>query len=474
MKSQLRKHLWFSRMVFALSLGLLFPTTGCVNPLTSATSSASSSASVAITPSAATVPEGGSLPFLATVKGVANTTVTWSVQGGATGGSITSSGVYTAPNALGTYTVVATSVADPTTSAAAVVTIELPTSTAAGSSGCAPISVPLLPTMAPDAIAVASDPSGKYGKFAYVVNRYANCVSMYAIDIATGALISTGSIATVSSPSYVAVDPLGRFAYVANNDGVAMYTIDAATGALSSTGTIAAVPGGSVTVDPSSKFAYVANDDVAMYTINASTGALASIGTINAGAGLFSLAIAIDPSGRFVYVARPGDSVGVAIGYVSMYMIDPTSGALTSTGSIAAGIDPFSVAVDPSSRFAYVANLESGDISMYSINGITGALTSIGTVTTAFAPIAVAVHPSGKFLYAANNTTSNVSIYAIDDLTGVLTSVGTVAAGSSPSSIVIDPSGKFVYVTNFDSDNVSMYSIDIATGSLTLIGTIGT
>ena len=42
MKSQLRKHLWFSRMVFALSLGLLFLPTGCANPSTSATPSASS------------------------------------------------------------------------------------------------------------------------------------------------------------------------------------------------------------------------------------------------------------------------------------------------------------------------------------------------------------------------------------------------------------------------------------------------
>jgi hypothetical protein len=137
MKSELRKHLWISRMVFALSLGLLFLPTGCANPSTSATPSASSpsappSVSVAIVPSTATVPEGGSLSFLATVKGVADTTVTWSVQGGATGGSITSSGVYTAPNTLGTYSVVATSVADPTTSASAVVTIGPPTSTAAG------------------------------------------------------------------------------------------------------------------------------------------------------------------------------------------------------------------------------------------------------------------------------------------------------------------------------------------------------
>jgi hypothetical protein len=42
MKTQLRKHLWFSRMVFALSLGLLFLPTACGNPSTPATPSASS------------------------------------------------------------------------------------------------------------------------------------------------------------------------------------------------------------------------------------------------------------------------------------------------------------------------------------------------------------------------------------------------------------------------------------------------
>ena len=138
MKSQLRKHLWFSRMVFALSLCLLFLPTACGNPSTPATPSASSapsSVSVAISPPTATVQEGGYLSFVATVKGVATTTVTWSVQEGTTGGSITSQGVYgvyTAPNTLGTYHVVATSAADTTASASAVVTVELSTSTAAG------------------------------------------------------------------------------------------------------------------------------------------------------------------------------------------------------------------------------------------------------------------------------------------------------------------------------------------------------
>jgi 6-phosphogluconolactonase (cycloisomerase 2 family) len=37
------------------------------------------------------------------------------------------------------------------------------------------------------------------------------------------------------------------------------------------------------------------------------------------------------------------------------------------------------VTVDPSGRFAYVANSSSNDVSAYTINASTGALTSIGS-----------------------------------------------------------------------------------------------
>jgi YVTN family beta-propeller protein len=330
----------------------------------------------------------------------------------------------------------------------------------------------------PASVAVAPDPSGKFGKFAYVANAGSDDVSMYIVDSANGTLTSIGRIAAGVSPRSIAIDPSGKFVYVVNpgSNNVSMYGIDAATGALTSKATIAVGPQpGLVAVDPSGKFAYVADpSNVSMFTINPATGALASIGTIAAGVGLFSSSAAVDPSGKFVYVTRVTDFVGVAIGAVSMYTIDATTGALTSIGSIAAGIDPASVAVDPSSKFTYVTNLESGDISMYGINAATGALTLVRTISTAFAPTRLAIHPSGKFAYAMDSNSSNVFMYTIDATTGDLTSVGTIGAGASPSSIAIDPSGKFAYVTNYDSRSVSMYRIDGATGALTLIGTIGT
>jgi hypothetical protein len=68
--------------------------------------------------------QGDQYAFSATVRGtVLNTTVTWSVQEGASGGLIFPDGVYRAPAAGGTFHVVATSVADPTKSAIAQVTV---------------------------------------------------------------------------------------------------------------------------------------------------------------------------------------------------------------------------------------------------------------------------------------------------------------------------------------------------------------
>ena len=62
--------------------------------------------------------------FTAAVTGSTNTAVTWSVASG--GGTVSTSGLYTAPSTAGTASVVATSVADPRSSALANVTINAP------------------------------------------------------------------------------------------------------------------------------------------------------------------------------------------------------------------------------------------------------------------------------------------------------------------------------------------------------------
>jgi len=77
---------------------------------------------LSISPSAALVGPNTTRTFVATVMGSSDTDVTWNVLEGA-GGTITMAGIYTAPAALGTYHVVATSVANTSENATATVSV---------------------------------------------------------------------------------------------------------------------------------------------------------------------------------------------------------------------------------------------------------------------------------------------------------------------------------------------------------------
>ena len=203
--------------------------------------------------------------------------------------------------------------------------------------------------------------------------------------------------------------------------------------------------------------------------------------------GVYPQSIAVDSAGKFAYVADVGCSVS---GYVSMYTINPTTGALASIGPPVSSLDydAVSVTVDPFGKFVYVANggdgfTSDGSVAMYTINATTGALTFTGAISGncpgLCVPLSVAVHPSGKFAYVPNGggLSNGVAIYTINTTTGALTSMGTIAVGGFAVSVAVHPSGKFAYVatasdTPGSAGNVSMYTIDATTGALTSIGTI--
>ncbi len=311
-------------------------------------------------------------------------------------------------------------------------------------------------------------------QFAYVANLGGANVSAYSIG-ANGALtpVPGSPFAAGSESDSVAVDPTGKFAYVANgfDNTVSAYSIGA-------NGALTPVPGSpfaagfapfSVAVDPTGKFAYVANLDdntVSAYSIGAD-GALTPVPGSPFAAGLVPRSVAVDPTGKFAYVENTFSSNSG--GNVSAYSIG-VNGALTPVpGSpFAAGFEPFSVAVDPMGKFAYVANGGDNTVSAYSI-GANGALTPVpgSPFAAGSSPGSVAVDPTGKFAYVANGGDNTVSAYSIG-ANGALTPVpgSTFAAGSEPDSVAVDPTGKFAYVANSSDNTVSAYSIG-ANGALT-------
>jgi len=293
------------------------------------------------------------------------------------------------------------------------------------------------------------------GRFAYVANLVSNAsdlstISMYTINSTSGVLTPTepATVPTGWFPQGIAIDPLGRFVYTANTDDstVSMFTVNQTTGVLSPT-----TPASVSTMIP---------------------------GELLSEPGFLT----VDPTGNFLYVSAL-DSDGAT---VSMFTINQTTGLLTPTSPATVYTDgiPFQVVVAPFGKFAYVVNnMAGGDmpvaVSEYTVDSATGILTESSSYATAGnAPTAIAVDPTSKYAYVVNRNDNTVSMYTIDPGTGNLTlnvtgaaPTGTIATGTEPFRINFDPSGKFLYVTN-EQSAASIYTVN-SDGTLAAVGTTG-
>ena len=229
------------------------------------------------------------------------------------------------------------------------------------------------------------------------------------------------------------------------------------------------------------EFAYVVNvysNNVSAYAVDASNGALTQVQGSPFAAGYGPYGVAIDPSGKFAYVANNGTVSGHYRGNVSAFAINPRSGALTPVqGSpFAAGSNPLGVAISPNGKFAYVVNYNSANVSVFAINESTGTLKQVkgSPFTTRHFPTAEAIDPTGKFAYVTHEDSEpyyhrgHIVGYAISKHNGALRTIQKTGkvAGWVPVSAAIDPSGKFIYVVNYTSGTISAYAIAASTGAL--------
>ena len=339
---------------------------------------------------------------------------------------------------------------------------------------------------------------------AYGVTVFAQPVG-YSCSVTGDSGTVTANVTNVTV-SCVKLPPM-CFAYVtyATSGNVAAYKIDATSGALASVGSVAAGSNpASISVTPSGKLAYVANSgtsvvgtgSVTAYKIDATLGTLTEVAGSPFVTGTNPSDITVDPSGKFVYVTnRVYYSIYTANqpGYVSAYAIDSTTGALTFVNSVATANGPSSVAIDPSGKFAYVANAVSANISAYKINATTGALMINGTIgpdltpppvsntpgriivyqpDTNPHPSSITIDPSGKYVYMTDSNSLNLSTYTIDMTSGALNSTGIVTMLGASYSLSVNPSGKFAYAaiySYYGFDYIAAFNIDATLGTLTTI-----
>jgi 6-phosphogluconolactonase (cycloisomerase 2 family) len=185
--------------------------------------------------------------------------------------------------------------------------------------------------------------------------------------------------------------------------------------------------------------------------------------------------VVVDPTGKFAYVADVGVNDGMP-GYVSAYKINPINGSLTSVAGspFPAGDGPTTIAVNPTDTFAYVTNVWDNTISGYAINAATGALTPIAGSPFAAGPDprGIVIDLTGQFAYVTNldsDLASTVSGYSINPASGALTQLAGSpwTAGSGPIWVAVNRTNNFLYVTNFSSNNVYGYTINHNSGALT-------
>ena len=236
------------------------------------------------------------------------------------------------------------------------------------------------------------------GRFLYVADEdgndpSGNNISEFDIDAATGAATPLAQAACLAPYGYttgIAADPVEPFLYVSNSDGaVCAFSINSQGILQAVAGSPFALPSTifqnnatSVAVDPQGKFVYVAANNVASpssvwaFRIAQGVGSLTQVAgspfATGGGQGDNALSLAMDPLGRFLYVGNGFD--------ISAFSINTSTGAL----SMLAGF-PFSPpspspaypAVDPSGQFLYAANAANNTVSAYAIKQTTGALTAV-------------------------------------------------------------------------------------------------
>jgi 6-phosphogluconolactonase len=188
--------------------------------------------------------------------------------------------------------------------------------------------------------------------------------------------------------------------------------------------------------------------------------------------------INVDPSGRFAIVADLGQD------RVFVYRLDAASGSLSPNdppyANVAPGAGPRHFAFHPDGKHAFVINEMGGTITAFRWDGAQGVLTPCDTASILRkdykglnTSAEVVVSRDGRFVYGSNRGDDSIVVSAFDPDTGKLTFVQRMAEGVKvPRNYAIDPSGKWLVCGNLTANTVTVYGIDAATGRLALAGTI--
>jgi len=343
----------------------------------------------------------------------------------------------------------------------------------------------------------------------FVAEQGNSTLSSYGITLGSGGLSGINAVSTGSTPSGIAVTPGVDAVFVSStaSDFVTSYSIGSdGTLTVGPTAKTGQNPMG-LAVDPTGKFLFVANQgtfsnaksgSISVFSINGTTltqvsGSPFLTETATDITGTGPVSVAVPPTGNYVYVANQFTNTVSAFSYSSTGKLTAVPGSpfascnLSNTSCIA----PSAVAISPNGLFLLVANSGSNNVSSFALcvtvsvtcSAPNGAITAVtnSPFPAGIGPGAIAFDPGFNFVYVADQHSNEVSLYSFGPGSGVMTPLSppTASTGTTPVSIGVRSgviaadvgnstlnTTDFVYVANIGGTSLSIYSLTTATGIL--------
>lgn len=318
------------------------------------------------------------------------------------------------------------------------------------------------------------------------------------LDMATGALERVGVTRGVAEPSYLALEPKGRYLYAVNEltkfegkpgGAVSAFSIHPQSRELTFINQRPSEGGAPcyLQVDAKGGFVLVANyvgGNVAVLPIQEGGGLGAAVEkkqhegsgpNAQRQEGPHAHQIRLDAANRYAFVSDLGTDK------IMLYRFDEQQGKLTPgtppSVSSKPGAGPRHLTFHPNGRFVFSINELDSTITAYAYDAAQGTLTALQTITTLPDGYSgsndcadIHVSPDGRFLYGSNRGHDSIVVYAIDS-EGKLTYVEHVTTRVKwPRNFAIDPTGTFLLVANQKGNSLIAFQRNAQTGKLTPVG----
>jgi YVTN family beta-propeller protein len=259
------------------------------------------------------------------------------------------------------------------------------------------------------------------------------------------------------TPGFMAVEPDGRQAYIANRDEGIVTVWDTNLDQVTGTIKIPDAPPWFITFSPDGNQAYITATNAPDYTKNivVFVDTRTNRVTHTVRVGLRPFAPQTSPDGKLLYVPLHNE------GRVQVF--DTTSAK--EVASYAVPHNPHWIAVSADGQTGYTANHESNVVTVLDLADNGRVVTTIPVGTS---PHSIAISPDGTQVSVCNFDSNNVSV--IDIATNKV--VATIPVGAKPQDLTYAPDGRHMYTANVDGGTVSV--IDTETDEVTASLPLGT